>query len=141
MNAKRLITLVLIGVFSLSTLYAQQGRQRLPAAERAQTLTNQMKEKLSLDSTLCQSAHAINLRYELRADSLLQSMEGRDRRAAFEQIQEQRNDKDKEFKKILSKDQYKKYLKLQEEQNAQMRPQGGQRPGGQRPPGQGRPSL
>ena|GEM_PF-1103893 len=141
------ISIMVLAVMALTlsnNLYGQRGggRQMRPADERAKEQTTVMQEKLGLDSLLSKTAFDINLRYAKMNDSLLQSMEGGDRRAAFTEMQQQRDEKDKEFKKILSKDQYKKYLKLQEEQNAQMRPQGGQRPGGQRPPGnaQGRPS-
>jgi hypothetical protein len=77
-----------------------------------------MTEFLELDSTTAEKVHAINLKYALKMEESRGQIESR-----FEMMQlmeKTNNAKNKEMKQVLAKDQYKKYIRQQQEQRQRM---------------------
>ncbi|HHP7242968.1 MAG TPA: hypothetical protein ACFCUD_14940 [Cyclobacteriaceae bacterium] len=86
--------------------------------EKADYITEKQKEKLSLDADQEKDMYALNLKYIHKMKDIMQ--EGRSY-STMRKLKSMSNEKDKETKKILTKDQYKTYKKLKEEIRTQMK--------------------
>lgn len=130
---KRLGFLLLVLVLGTSISIAQnRGEQRnMNPEDMAKNQTKELKEKLDLDSKQEKKVYELNLKSANKMVAMRDEMRSGngDRDAMRQKMTELRNEQNKEMKKILSDDQYKKYEKYVEERRNNMRNRGG---GGQR---------
>ena len=98
--------------------------------ERVRIQTDRTAELLELDSLTKNMVFDINLKYAKEFEA--GRKEGTSRYEMMKQMDKLNNDKNKEMKVILTKDQYKKYMRQQQEmrQRMQQRMESG---GGKRP--------
>ena len=97
-----------------------QKRQIPPAEERAQRLTDRMKEKLGLTEEQASKIAEINLRTAKQNDAAF-GASGADRRESLRQVRAANEQRDKEFKKILTGEQWKQYEQMREEMKEEVR--------------------
>ncbi len=81
--------------------------------QRAQMQTQFMKSKLQLDTVQTAKIQAINLATAQKMDPLLKGDGGK--LAKFRQMKEIDSNKDKDYKNVLTPDQYKQYEAFKEE--------------------------
>jgi len=77
------------------------------AEERAKNMTEQMQKKLSLTDAQYQSVYTINLKYAKKNEQLKNSDENK--MAKFRKFKSSQQDKSKELKTVLTKDQFAQY--------------------------------
>ena len=111
---------ILIACFAFficaTTLTAQRPerpeRQMPPPEEMAKRQTQMMKDSLQLDEKQIKKVEAINLEYAQKARKLIDSEVPQGEK--MQEFQLQQTNKDYEIKKCLTKDQAKRYQKMQE---------------------------
>jgi len=81
--------------------------------QRAQLQTSLMKSKLQLDAGQIVKAQAINLKYAQKMEPVIKGNDGKLKK--YRVAMSIMKDKDAEFKKILSAEQYKHYQDFEEE--------------------------
>ena len=107
-----LITILALGLSS--SVMAQGKKGGGSPDEMAKRQTEQMKKHLTLDDAQTATISEINLKYAKKRTEVRKESSG-DRtgmRAAMQKINNERNT---EFKEILSEEQYQKFLKKEEE--------------------------
>jgi hypothetical protein len=126
---KKLGILAMILVLVTSVAMAQRGGQNVDPKERAKSQTEQLKKALDLDKDQEKKVYELNLKAGKEMAEMRKDMQGGggDRDAMRKKFGAMREKQNKEMKKVLSDDQYKKYLKNQEEQMKKRRQQGGRR--------------
>ncbi|MBT33554.1 MAG: hypothetical protein CMO01_28145 [Thalassobius sp.] len=144
---KRFFYLLVSGVLLGNMLYAQdqndeQGerrRRKMPSVEEmAQMQTTQMTDSLALTEDQVAVVGEINLKYAKQRVELMKNEELTREEKSYD-METLEIKKEKELKKILSKDQLNKYKEMEEQRKAQRRnrrggpPDGG--PGGFPPDG------
>ncbi len=123
MNFKRvLISLVTVGGFFVTTVFAQggpqQNNQRPSAEEMAQKQTDRMKSKLNLSEEQSKSVYDINLKYAKSNESeYKKAQEAKEKR--MEAMKASQDKKDAELKNVLSADQFNTYQ--QQRKDAKMK--------------------
>lgn len=123
---KKLGLLLMIVVLGTTMSIAQnRGGQRMAPEERAKQTTAELKKALDLNNDQEKKIYDLNLKANKEMTTAWQDANG-DREAMREKMGKVRDNTNKEMKKILSDDQYKKYEKYLEER----RQQRGQRGGG-----------
>jgi len=124
-----ILMVVMILASTISMAQNRRGGGNFDPEERAKQTTEQMKEALDLKKDQEKKVYELNLKMNKEMMAMREEM--RDR-GGFEGMREKmtkmREANDKEMKKILSADQWKKYEKWQEERRSR-RGQG--RDGGQ----------
>jgi hypothetical protein len=88
--------------------------------QRAKMQTQMMKTKLNLDSLTGLKVYNVNLKAAQKMEPLLKG-DGGGKLAMFRQMKSIDADKDKEFKAILTPDQYKAYEAAKEEMKEKMK--------------------
>jgi hypothetical protein len=111
----RLSTLVLFLFIGIGALHAQE-TTKASAADRAKKMSDKMKTELSLDSATYVNVYAINLKYAEKNAEIRNGSEGK--LAKLKSIKASNEEKEKEMKGVLSKEQFKKYKELQKEMKA-----------------------
>jgi Spy/CpxP family protein refolding chaperone len=117
---------MIIAMISISatTLFAQGGGRKGPGGgpaspeDRAKRLTMMMKDELSLTAAQEPKIADINLKYAKKNEELKKISDTSAQRKEFQKTNKLR---DGEVKAILTPEQFKKYLKLQEEMKARRR--------------------
>lgn len=123
---KKLGLLLMIVVLGTTMSIAQnRGGQRMTPEERAKQTTAELKKALDLNNDQETKIYDLNLKANKEMTAAREDANG-DREAMREKMGKLRDNTNKEMKKILSDDQYKKYEKYLEER----RQQRGQRGGG-----------
>lgn len=122
--------LMLIAVFALSfaSIAQNQGPRNFDPKEMAKRQTEELTKQLDLNKDQQKKVLELNEKYANKMSEMRNG--GGDREAMREKMTKMREEQNKEMKKILTEDQYKKYEKYLEERRSR-RGQGG--PGG---PGQ-----
>jgi protein CpxP len=115
-----LMMLILGSTFSMAQNRGGQGN--MDPEERAKSQTAQLKELLDLKKDQEKKVYDLNLKAGKEMVALRSS--GGDRDAMREKFGEMRKEANKEMKKVLTADQFKKYEKYLEERRSQ-RGQGG----------------
>ena len=92
---------------------SKQGFKDVSPAQRAQTQTEMMKTRLKLDSAQLLQVQSINSKYAEKFDPVLKSNAGRF--SKLRQLKSLQDQKNKEMKVVLRKDQFKQYQQLQAE--------------------------
>ncbi len=108
-----LFTVILLGYFLIIGLPLHAQESKSTSEEWAKTLTDKMKEKLSLDSQQYPKVYDINLKY-IKKNMELQNSSAR-RMEKFKTLKANMEAKDKELKNILTADQYKVYETMKEQ--------------------------
>lgn len=91
-----------------------------PVEQRAKALSEKMKKEIPItDSTEYEKVYALNLKYAQKMQEAFQGAQGK--MAKISAAKSVRKKKDKEMKTLLSKDQFKKYQELEDEQKEAMR--------------------
>ncbi|MEZ5102919.1 MAG: hypothetical protein R2757_00360 [Draconibacterium sp.] len=122
----RKIGFLLIAILMGTTIsMAQPGGQRMAPEERAKQQTAELKEALGLDKTQEKKVYDLNLETGKKMQKMREEMGGQGFSDEMrEKMQAMREETNKEMKKILTDEQYKKYEKYLEERRAR-RGQGG----------------
>ncbi|WP_167608106.1 DUF4890 domain-containing protein [Maribellus sediminis] len=127
--------LMLIAVFALSfaTMAQNQGPRNFDPKEMAKRQTEELTEQLDLNKDQQKKVLELNEKYGNKMSEMRDDMRngGGDREAMREKMTKMREEQNKEMKKILTEDQYKKYEKYLEERRSR-RGQGGPGGSGQR---------
>jgi len=90
----------------------------MSAEDRAALQTERMTTSLELDSVVAVQVHRINLKYAQQMEE--GRKEGMSRYDMMQMMQKSNKEKNKEMKAILTKDQYKKYMRQQQEMQSRM---------------------
>lgn len=121
---KKLGLLLMIVVLGTTMSIAQnRGGQRMDPEERAKKSTEALKEELDLKKDQEKKVYELNLKAGKEMTAAWEAADG-DREVMREKMGKVRDNTNKEMKKILSDDQYKKYEKYLKEQR-EKRGQGG----------------
>lgn len=115
---KQNIIKIILGIFlftaAQNSVFAQaEDFKNSSPEERAELLTEWMKDELLLDSNTVKSVYAINLKYAKKNMELMNS--GGSKLSKFRKFRSSSKDKDEELKRVLSRDQYEVYQKRKEE--------------------------
>lgn len=111
-----------VGMFVLSSLtlanaqVARMGDKTYE--EKAQIITDKQKESLALEDEQAAQMYNVNLKYIEEMETILAG--GRSF-STMQKLRKMSSRKDKETKEILSKDQYKLYLKDKDQMREQMK--------------------
>jgi biopolymer transport protein ExbD len=111
------VVLLLMVMFAVVTLSAQQGQRATPE-ERAKRQTEALVEKLGLTKEQKEKVYDIYLK---SAQSMPQRGENVDREKMREQFQKTQKERDEAIKALLTEEQQKKYDELQKEMQEQMK--------------------
>lgn len=114
-----MFTFMLLFFMSMNQLFAQTGGGKggfmnASPDERAKRLTQMMKDELKLTPAQETKVSAINLKYAKKNEELRKA----DKAEAQKKMEESNKARESEFKTILTPEQYKQYLKLEEEMKA-----------------------
>jgi hypothetical protein len=115
MNAKISFTMVLLGCL-LAFSYQSNARDTgnlMSSQERTEKMSLKMKEVLLLNDMQYPKVCDINSKYGKKDQDILNN--SAKRKSKLKAIRANQKGKDKELKKVLTKDQFKKYLRLKEE--------------------------
>lgn len=122
-------TILILGLLMSMITFAQppggqgQGMGRMDPAERAKFQTEQMKTDLGLNADQTTKVEAINKKYGEKMSAMFQA--NRDGGGDFSQMREKmtalNEDKNKELKTVLTEDQMKKYLEIEQKRMEEMR--------------------
>ena len=127
---KKIFAISVLMIISLTSFAQRENMRKMSVEERAQMQTERMSTSLELDSTAIDQVHEINLKYAKQME------EGRgENTSRFEMMklmEKTNNAKNKELKTILTKEQYKKYMRQQQEMRNRMQERMGTQGGGQR---------
>ncbi len=108
-----LLTFVGLIAFTIQGLAQAKDWMDKPAEERAQVLTDWMKEELKLTEEQGTPVYDINLKYAKKGDQVKQSSEGKIDK--FKKIKEYGKEKDEELKAVFTDEQYTLYLDKKKE--------------------------
>ncbi len=125
---KKLTLVALSGLLFVAGAMAQVGAARTPRTpeQRADMQTKHLTKSLALSADQQTQVRAICLSRAVQVDSLRNS-QSMDKTQRMQQMQAAKESSDAEMQKILSADQYQKYLKLQDEQADKMQQKRGSR--------------
>ena len=119
--------ILLIGLLIGTSLItqAQQGNFRnMSVEERAKVQTEQMNANLELDTIVAVKVYDINLKYSQQLEESRQNTASR--YEMMKVMEKTKNARKKERKAILTKSQYKKYMRQQQEMQNQRQQRMGQ---------------
>jgi Spy/CpxP family protein refolding chaperone len=121
---KYLLLFVLLFMVGTMELKAQQDSARfrnrnVSAEEMAQRQDKWMQDSLNLTAEQLPKVSALNLEYSQKLKKVMDSE--MERMEKFQEFQVLQQNKDYEIKKVLNKEQFKKYQKIQEAMRQRMR--------------------
>ena len=93
--------------------------EEIPAEEKAPAQEDFLAERLSLTAKQSEQVDQINRKYAGEVDSILRSDDYRSKKARL--FKSAMKNKDRELKKVLSKEQYEMYEKIREEMKQRLR--------------------
>jgi len=115
---KRMLIIGLLFCSPLIIQAQQRGMKDMSAEDRAALQTERMTTSLELDSVVAVQVHGINLKYAQQMEE--GRKESMSRYDMMQMMQKSNKEKNKEMKAILTKDQYKKYMRQQQEMKRRM---------------------
>lgn len=122
---KKIFITTALMIINLS-VFAQRGNyQNMSVEERAQFQTNRMEKSLELDSAIIDQVYEVNLKYALQMDEERKS--GASRYELMTKMEKMNNSRNKDFKKIFTKEQYRKFMRQQQEMRNRMQERMGSR--------------
>ncbi len=107
------------------TANAQPQHKEFNAEDMSKMQTERMKKELNLSDKQTTEVSAINLKYAQKMEEQRKNSSG-DRESMREEMETMQEEKNAEFKKVLTEEQYEQMLKNEEE----MRKNRGRGPGG-----------
>jgi hypothetical protein len=110
---KKIFITAALMIINLSVLAQRGNLQNMSVEERAQFQTTRMTKFLELDSSVIDKVHEINLKYAKQLET--GRTENTSRYEMMKLMEKTNNSKNKEMKKVLTKHQYKKYMRAQQE--------------------------
>ncbi len=113
LRSRLCIVTMLVGCLFLSVNIVNAQQMTKSAEDRAKMLTNEMKSKLSLTDEQYQKVYDINLKYAKQVDQTAKT--ATDQKAKLQLFKSNHEDKAKEFKKVLTPEQYKMYEDMTKE--------------------------
>ena len=121
---KQQLLFLMLGLLFSNLIYAQRenfrNRQRLSVEERAKIQTTLMTDSLGLNEDQVVLVDEINLKYAKEREGLITNGDLTREERMFD-LETQEIKREKELKKILDKDQFKKMKELEEQRRAKMR--------------------
>lgn len=111
------IGLLMTVLFVIGSITMAQGPRNMNPKERAEQMTERMVKEYSLTDAQKEKVQTLNLDMSEK----MSKISGEDRDARRTQMQTIREDYNKKLKEVLTEDQYKKYLKDEEERMQRMR--------------------
>lgn len=118
-NRRAAFTLILGVVLFSNGVFAQNQLSEMPAEERAKMQTARMASSLGLDSVQTVEVSGINLKYARKMDPVIQG--NGSRISKFKAFNEINNQKEKDLKTVLSKEQFTLFKQQQEEMKKQIK--------------------
>jgi hypothetical protein len=115
---KKYLLVSIFMILSLSAFSQQRNLRNMSVEERAQFQTERMTDFLELDSTVIGQVYDINLKYAKQVED--GRNENTSRYEMMKLLEKTNNAKNKEMKQVLTKDQYKKYMRAQQEMRNRM---------------------
>ncbi len=115
---KQILTLLLLLMISSYSIAQWNDFRHLPPEERVQIQTDRTADFLKLDSLTKDKVFEINMKYSREFEA--GRKEGASRYEVMKQMDKLNASKNKEMKTVLTKDQYKKYLRQQQEMRNRM---------------------
>ncbi|RCK74050.1 MAG: hypothetical protein IGBAC_2197 [Ignavibacteriae bacterium] len=112
-----LFVMILISGYNFAISQMQQGMPN--AEERAKFLTERLKVDLKLENKQIPKVNEILLKYSKKVDSLRNQTKSR--QEMMEIMKKNMKEQDNEIKNVLTKEQFKKYEKIMEENRNRMR--------------------
>lgn len=112
-----LFVMILISGYNFAISQMQQGMPN--AEERAKFLTERLKVDLKLENKQIPKVNEILLKYAKKVDSLRNQTKSR--QEMMEIMKKNMKEQDNEIKNVLTKEQFKKYEKIMEENRNRMR--------------------
>lgn len=112
------LLLLLVAAFTMSSVAMAQGPGQMDPEQMAKFMTERMVEQYGLDEAQQAKITAANLEFAKGMFSEqvdFMSMGDEERQAFMQKMQKLGEARDKKFKEILTKEQYEKYVKEQEE--------------------------
>ncbi len=116
---KYLHLFVITLVWGFNFLIAQPQQGFPSAEERAARITERLKFELNLSEKQIKQVSEVVLKYAKKGAEMRDKSE--DRSEIMQNMKKLSFEQDKELKKILNKEQYKKYEKIMEENRSRMR--------------------
>ena len=123
-----LFMIVVLGT-TISMAQNRSGQGNYDPEETAKKQTEALKKELDLNKDQETKVYDLNLKAANKIDGYRKEMQsgGGDRDAMRAKFRKMRDEQNKEMKKILTDEQYKKYEKYLEERRAQRQGRGGNR--------------
>jgi hypothetical protein len=115
---KQLILMSAFVILIGGKLFAQDAKTNRTPEERARIQTEWMKQTLKLDETQLTKIEPLNLKYAKKMEEIKSIPSKMDKLKKAKSIMDE---KDKELKKILNKDQFDVYLEKREELKDKMK--------------------
>ena len=115
---KQILTLLLLLMISSYSIAQRNDFRDMPPEERVQIQTDRTADFLELDSLTKDKVFEINMKYAREFEA--GRKEGASRYEVMKQMDKLNVSKNKEMKAVLTKDQYKKYLRQQQEMRNRM---------------------
>lgn len=109
---KQIIFISTLLIFLSTKMFAQDAKTKLTPEERARFQTGWMKENLNLDESQLTQVESLNLKFAQKMEEV-KNIQGR--LGKVREAKSNMDEKDKQLKKILTKDQFKIYKEKQEE--------------------------
>lgn len=131
---KKLGFLLIVLILGTTVSMAQNRGGDFDPEERAKSQTTELKELLDLKKDQEKKVHDLNLKFGKEIAEMRKEMQGGggDRDASIEKFGKMLEARNKEMKKILTEDQYKKYEKYLQERREKRTERRGQGGGGSR---------
>lgn len=110
--------LMLVATFTFASVTLAQGPGQMDPEQMAQFMTEYMAEQYDLDKD--QTAKILDINKKFSKDMMsntgnFMEMSDEERQAFMQKMQKLSDDRDKKFKEVMTKEQYDKYVKDQEE--------------------------
>ncbi len=119
MKKLKYLTILLVTlIWGFNILHAQPQHGFLNAEERAARTTEKLKSELKLSEKQLKQVNEVVLKYAKKGEEMRDKSE--DRSEMMQNMKKLTSEQDKELKKILTKDQFKKYEKIMEENRNRM---------------------
>jgi periplasmic protein CpxP/Spy len=117
-NVLKILFLLSFSAIVQSNLFAQGmgGNREMDPAKRAEQQTANMKEVLALSDAQVVKVQEINLKYSKIRQEAFNANQGGDFTAMREKMNQMQEEQNKEFKGVMTAEQYDKWTKYQEEQ-------------------------
>ena len=124
----KFFSIALVVILMATTVNAQRGGWNADPTERANKMTADMTEKLSLSAKQSEKVGEVNLKYAKKLKELREGMnEESDWSAMREKIMAVRQEQNEEMKTVLTTAQFEQWMSLQEERRKERKSRRGEK--------------